>query len=103
MAQENRAVAPAIVAVIFLALGLIDRWPYGFYTVLRVVVCVSAVYLAVLARELRRFNWVWLMAILALLFNPLVPVRLPRAPWQIIDLIAAGIFLASLLFLRGRK
>ena len=79
MAQENRAVAPAIGAVILLVLAEIDRWPYGFYTVPRVAVSVSAVDLAILTRELRRFNWVWLMVIMALLFNPFVPVRLPRA------------------------
>jgi hypothetical protein len=103
MAEENRPVGPAIGAVIFLLLAVIGRWPYAFYTLLRVVVCATAIYVAIWAGALKKPTWIWLMAIVAFLFNPIVPVRLPRADWQLIDVLVAGIFVAALLFLRRRK
>jgi len=34
------------------------------------------------------------------LFNPLVPIHLRRHTWQILDLVAAGVFVAAAVALR---
>ena len=87
---------PAIASTVFLLLALLDVWPYGFYTFLRLVVCGSAIYLALHAASIRKTRWVWLMSGTALLFNPLIPVFLPQFDWEVLDVIAAVIFLLSL-------
>lgn len=94
---------PAIISLAFLLLAVFGRWPYGFYTLLRFAVCGSAIYLAVQAFELKKSVWVWLMAAMTVLFNPLIPIRLPRDEWQAIDLIGAVILVVSLFTIRRRR
>jgi hypothetical protein len=86
--------------MVFLLLAVFGRWPYGFYTLLRFAVCGSATFLAVQAFELKKSVWVWIMAAMAVLFNPLIPIRLPRDAWQVIDLIAAVVLAVSLFTIR---
>jgi hypothetical protein len=94
---------PAIASIVMLFLAVFGRWPYGFYTLLRIVVCVSATYLALQARRHMKTFWLWLMVGTALLFNPVVPVALRRSNWQPLDFIAAVVFAISLLTIRERK
>ncbi|HXJ94944.1 MAG TPA: DUF6804 family protein [Terriglobia bacterium] len=101
-AHENMSKVPAIVSAVLLLLAVLGRWPYGFYTLLRLGACGGAVYLAVQANALRRFAWAWIMGGVAVLFNPLVPIRLPRSAWQVIDVVAAVVFAASIPMLRKR-
>jgi uncharacterized protein DUF6804 len=93
---------PASAFIVILLFATFGRWPYGFYTLLRLVVCVTAIYLAVQAKKLSEPIWMWLMVGTALLFNPIVPVTLTRSDWQPVDLIAAAAFAISLLKVRQR-
>jgi len=75
-------------------------WPYGYYQLLRFVVCGAAVYVAVTAYKWQR-TWVtWLFGFIAVLFNPLIPIHLSRDIWQPIDLISAILFLVAVLILK---
>ncbi|MBB3917054.1 DUF6804 family protein [Rhizobium fabae] len=68
--------------------------PYGYYSFLRLAITLSAAYLAWEAyREKYAFNgWALILSMVALLFNPLIPVYLDRGSWFVIDLAVAGIF-----------
>lgn len=83
-----------LVATVFLLLALFDGWQYGFFTLLRFVVCVVTAYMAWLAYENKKEWWVWIFGFVVVLFNPLVPIHLDRETWWIIDLIT-GLFLLS--------
>ena len=85
---------PCAIAAAFLV-GALARCPYGYYILLRWVTCASAVYVAFAAHEWKRFAWVWLFGVVALLFNPLVPVHLSRGVWQPIDVATALLFVAA--------
>jgi hypothetical protein len=68
--------------------------PYGYYTLLRFVVCAAAAYLAYVEYT-RRENvnpWVVGLALIAFLFNPIIPVFLSREIWAPIN-VAAGVAL----------
>lgn len=84
------SVVPA--ATLIVALG---DWPYGYYQLLRLVVCACAV--VIVALEYRKSTSVtgWIIAFsgMALLFNPFAPVHFEREIWQVLDLMAATIFL----------
>jgi hypothetical protein len=72
--------------------GALAKWPYGYYQLLRFIVCGVAVYIAYAA-----FNWqkiwaVWLLGFIAVLFNPLIPIHLSKALWQSIDVVCACVF-----------
>lgn len=82
---------PAGIAAIalFAALG---QWPYGYYTLLRLVVCGVGAYTAFVMYEWRRTGLAWLFGFIAVLFNPVVIVHLSRDLWQPIDLSCAVLF-----------
>ena len=92
----------ALLAAAFLLLALAPL-PYGYYTLLRLVVCGVAGYGAFVAAETGRTAWLLILGVLALLFNPVFPVPLGRELWRPVDAIAAAIVLISGLVLRDQR
>ena len=85
-----------------LLIWAVDRHPYDYYTVLRWVVCGSASYYLYIAYKLRKIPWVWIFGIMAVLFNPIIPVHLNKSTWAPIDVISGGIILVSIFFIREK-
>jgi hypothetical protein len=79
----------AIIAVVLLVAAVFGRWPYGFYTFLRLFVCGTSVYLTFVTYTAKHKLWPWIVGGLAVLFNPLVPIHLHRSNWQVLDALAA--------------
>jgi hypothetical protein len=84
--------APALIH--FIPAGILGRWPYAYYMLLRVVVAAAALLLAGLIYQQAKSFTVWfgLFLILAIVFNPIVPLHLTRAVWAILNVAAAAIF-----------
>ena len=82
--------ANKIVAVL-LCLGVLSL-PYGYYTLLRIIVTIAAIINAYNFLEESNMEKVYLFGFLAILFNPLIPIYLGKELWILIDLAAAGIF-----------
>jgi hypothetical protein len=51
--------------------------------------------LALVAHDGEASGWLWVMVGILILFNPLVPLHLRRDTWRVLDLLAAGIFVAA--------
>ncbi len=86
-----------IVASGFLFVALFDGLPYGYFTLLRFVVCAVGIYLAYRTYEDDHESlWAWLFAGVAVLFNPIIPIYLQRETWFIVDLVVGAIFLVSI-------
>jgi len=83
-----------------LLIWALDRHPYGYYTLLRWVVCGAGAYTAFVALSLNKMAWVWCIGIIALFFNPLIPVHMDKSTWAIIDVITAGVLIVSIFFVR---
>jgi len=79
----------AVIAILLLIAAVLGRWPYGFYTLLRLFVCGTSAYLAFVGHTAKNNIWRWLMGALAILFNPIVPIHLSRSNWQYLDVLAA--------------
>lgn len=77
-------------------------WPYDYYTILRFVVCVVATYGTFLSIKIKKEGWAWCFGIIAVLFNPIVPIHLSRVIWATIDIGVAIILLVSLFFLNEK-
>lgn len=85
--------------LVLLGLAVSGKHPYGFYTLLRWIVCAVFAYSATVAYRAERPVWTWLFAVEAMLFNPFVRVHFNRNTWQIVDwcslasiLVAAAVF-----------
>jgi hypothetical protein len=87
---------------IALLLIAIERMPYGYYTFTRIVICGFAALFAFVAWEDSLVSRLWsaIFGLLAVLFNPLIPIYLSRGTWFYFDLLAAALFAAHLLFVR---
>lgn len=84
-----------------LLLWALDRHPYGYYKLLRWVVCGVNVYAGFIAIDQGKTTWVWIFGIIAVLFNPIIPIHLDRETWQAINVIVAGIIGISTFMVRG--
>jgi TM2 domain-containing membrane protein YozV len=90
---ENRPhLIPGLLAALML-FGSLGQWPYGYYTLLRFVVCGVGAYAAFVMQGWAKTGLAWLFGFIAVLFNPLVPVHLYRELWQPIDALCGIIFL----------
>jgi membrane associated rhomboid family serine protease len=61
------------------------RHAYGFYVVLRLTATMGAAYWAVRVYSAGLRGWLWAFLAVAVLLNPILPVRMHRADWQPID------------------
>ena len=75
-----------VVAMLFIALLPL---PYGYYTLLRIVVTIAFAWEAVALSRVNRAGLAVLFGFVALLFNPVIPVHLSRGVWAPIDVVAA--------------
>jgi len=95
-------VVARVIAGILLLIAL-DRLPYDFYTLLRFVVCGVTAYGAYLALELKRKEWMWSFGIVAVLFNPIVPIHLRKDTWAFIDVGVAIFLFVSIFLFKDKK
>ena len=80
--------------------------PYGYYVFLRIVICGAAALIAVAGpteETQRGMAWTATFILIVVLFNPIMPIRLHRSTWFYLDLIAAGVFTAHLIFFRNTR
>src|SRR5947209_13580381 len=91
----NRVIAGLIhfipAGMLVLAIG---RWPYGYYMLLRVIVFADGLLLAALIyQRMKTFTvWIGFFLIVAIVFNPIIPLHLSRGTWSILNLAGAGLF-----------
>lgn len=97
--QKRPHLIPCIVAALML-LGSLARWPYGYYQLLRLVVCGVSAYVAIVAYKWHRLWATVIFAIVTVLFNPLLPLHLSKEIWQPIDLVCALLFVIVGLVLK---
>ena len=86
-----RLVASA--AALLLALSLLPFWPSGYHLLLTYIVGVTAVLMVVRAQEIHSQPWMMAWIVIAILYNPIAPLRLPPSLYQLLNLICAVLFL----------
>ncbi|WP_415751050.1 DUF6804 family protein [Chitinophaga sp. LS1] len=73
--------------------------PIGFYTALRILVFICSILLVRSSYQDSLTNWVIIFLVIAVLFNPIIPVYLyKKSIWIPIDIIAGILFMAKGLF-----
>ena len=84
-----------LLTALMLCLAVLPVWPYAFYVLLRLVVCGVSVYVGLALKNHEKLNNHFIMLIvLAVLFNPLIPIELIRWVWLPINLGVAVYFLS---------
>lgn len=79
---------PSIVSSIMLLICLIEGLPYGYFNLLRLVVCGTSVFNILQFDKDENKVLYWTFIFTAILFNPLIPIHLDRDLWLILDLLS---------------
>ena len=95
--EKKISIKPHVVASIALLLLAILPLPYGYYTLLRLVVCITAIFLAWMSYKKQKIRWTWAMGLIALVFNPIMPLHFGKEIWVVIDLSTAIFFTIFLI------
>lgn len=95
------------ITVIYIAAAMLfvgaASLPYGYYMLLRIVATGVFIWAAFVAYERGQKSLPWVYGVLAILFNPLLKVHLPKELWAVVD-VGSGIFLlVTSKKIRGRK
>ncbi len=98
--EKQPHLIPVTIPTAMLLLALAPL-PYGYYQLLRFVVFGAALYVAFAAFNLQKIWAVWVFGFVGILFNPLIPVHLPREILQPIDVICAILFVIIAIVLHG--
>ena len=98
MNKRSLLIASLIAAAMLL--GALAPCPYGYYQLLRFVVCGVSVYVAFIAYNWQKMWAVWLFGFIALLFNPLISIHLSREIWRFVDAICAILFVVIAILLK---
>jgi len=83
----------ASAAALLVALSLLPIWPSGYYLLLTYIVGITAVLMVVRAQEIRSQQWMMTWIVIAVLYNPIAPLRLPPSFQQLLNLSCAVLFL----------
>lgn len=94
-----------LIPTVMLLLAALFRLPYGYYTLLRLIVCGAAAYLAYREFDVaqRSSGWFFILGVIAVLFNPLIPIPFSREIWVPIDVVVAIILIVDWFRTKKRR
>lgn len=87
------AVIYIVSAMLFIGVA---HLPYGYYTLLRFAACAAFAFAAFIAYDRKNNVLPWIYGLVALVFNPIIPVHLQKEDWIVIDFVAAVLLLATM-------
>jgi len=93
--KRHILIAICVVAVGTLVWGLFPGNTYGFFLILRVIVCAASAYAAYLAYRAKREGWVWLLGGCAALYNPFIRVQLTRETWWVVNVVTIALLMSA--------
>jgi hypothetical protein len=72
-----------------------------FHESVKLIVCGVTVYGVYYTYKLNIKLWKVVFAVIAILFNPFLPVHVSRQAWEVYELAAAGVLLLSVFFVKS--
>src|SRR5690625_6176042 len=78
------------VSAVMLLVALLPL-PYGYYALLRLVVCGTSAYGAHIFLKQDRTKWTVGLGLLGILFNPIIPNHRDGATWAVLVFVAAAV------------
>lgn len=104
ISSEYAALITATLIAEFLIIGAIaSRNSPGYYVLLRLIVCPLSVFFAYRLYRSNRPIFSVFIGFLAVMYNPILQVRLPHGAWQFINIATLPILAAALYLFRQEK
>jgi len=93
--NKNLLVLFFLIPAVLLIIAPLISFPYGFYTLLRLIVSITSGFIIYYSyngsRGINEISIVF--ALILILYNPVVPVYLTREIWMPINFITSGIYI----------
>jgi len=103
MKERPHLVPCLIVAAMLIGAIAFDKWPYGYYQILRFAVRCLGLFIGILCYNCKNIWGTWLFIGMAIGFPP-EDVDLSRQSWQIIDVICVALcFFAAIKIKKPNK
>ncbi|MGV8884045.1 MAG: DUF6804 family protein [Microbacteriaceae bacterium] len=99
---RRTALAPGVLAAIVALAGIALIGTDGF-TVIRFAVSILALIIAVFAWQARQWWWTVALAVIAVMFNPVVPIDVGPDVLLALHFAAAAVFTVAALTIRARN
>ncbi|WP_462265134.1 DUF6804 family protein [Mucilaginibacter sp.] len=95
---------PLLILSIVLLLCALFPLPIGYYTLLRIIVCITAVMTIVNEYRADVTPWIIALGLCAVVFNPILPIYLnDKEIWAALDITVAIVFTIKLFQLTKEK
>ena len=91
-----------IIPAILLILAPLISFPYGFYMFLRLIVTITSIIIIIYnIKAAGGVNEITIsFGLIAILYNPIIPVNLTREIWMPINFVTSGIYMYCLFKIR---
>ena len=97
MKTEKQSIVPKsfiVMMMVMLGIALLPIRYYGYYVLLKIVICGGCAFLAAIAYGDGRKHLVWVMGGLAVLYNPIIRFPLGRELWIVINILTIIVLIA---------
>ena len=97
MKTEKQSIVPKsfiVMMMVMLGIALLPIRYYGYYVLLKIVICGGCAFLAANAYDAGRKHLVWFMGGLAVLYNPIIRFPLGRELWMVINILTIIVLIA---------
>jgi hypothetical protein len=85
-----------------LAAAMLDL-PYGYYVLLRLLVCGVCAYLAVRDAEVGKRGRAWILAGFAVLYNPIIKLPVGKEIWPVVNGVTIAVLALHMWSARGSE
>ena len=92
-----------LIAIILVLGALYPDFPYAYFQLMNWVVAGAAVLATLEAKKNKQEFGMWIMILIAVIFNPISPLYFRADIWQIADIVVAAVFTGSFVFLRNTE
>ena len=96
------ALAPGIIAAIAALAGVALVGGDGF-TIVRYAIAILSLIIAWFAYQANQWWWIGILVIVAIIWNPVVPVNLETGTWLVAHYLAAAVFIACGILIKVRN
>lgn len=102
--KDNNIRSIILIVLAILLLLCLAKMPYGFYQIVRFLAFAGFGYLAYLEYKGKNIDRMVLFVVLALLFQPFLPLSLGRVIWNVVDVVVAAylIYLLAKMHLKSK-
>ncbi|MGD0905718.1 MAG: DUF6804 family protein [Terracidiphilus sp.] len=96
---------PFVMSIIALFIAIYSDMPYDFFVLLRVLVfvtCIACV-TALWKTDRKGTTWLWIMVVIAMVYNPLLPIHLKRETWELINFLTIAVFCLLCFLIKSHR